>query len=100
MNLSVYRNPQERGLKPFRIRFRRPESAPIRSMLDEGFIYRNPERIQEATVWVKEASEIPQVLNFHFGIDWFGLERVNAQVTWGRTEVSPGVDRPNGEAPL
>jgi hypothetical protein len=76
VNLSLYSNPEERGLKPFPVRFRRPESAPIRSMLDEGFIYRNPERIQVAIVWANEASEIPQVLNFHDGIDWHGLERV------------------------
>src|SRR5437762_5846941 len=37
-------DPRAHGLTPYRVAFRRAESHPLRSMLDEGLWYRHPER--------------------------------------------------------
>lgn len=66
MHLSVWTNPRERNLTQFNVAFTLPESAPVPSMLDDGFVYRRPERRIEATVWAVDRQDVMNVLRYHY----------------------------------
>jgi hypothetical protein len=72
-HLSTYLNPRAAGLTPHRVQFTLKESAPVRSILDEGGIYRHPERLEEAIVWSQDEASIAEVLNYHYGRGWSSL---------------------------
>jgi hypothetical protein len=73
-HLSIYTNPREHGLTPYHVAFRRAESRPLPSMLDEGVVYRHPERTENAVVWAQNAQAIPDVLTYHYRGSWSDLE--------------------------
>lgn len=72
-HLATVLSPRAHGLTPYRVTFQRPQSPPLRSMLDEGLVYRHPERDEEAIVWAQEAAGIVAVLTYHYGQDWSDL---------------------------
>jgi hypothetical protein len=41
-HLSLFLNPRDHGLTPYLVTFTQGESAPVRSMLEEGMVYRHP----------------------------------------------------------
>jgi hypothetical protein len=63
-------HPQTHGLTPYRVAFRRAESHPVRSMLDEGVWYRHPEREETVIVWAPDAASIAAVLTYHYRDSW------------------------------
>ena len=73
-HVSILTNPREAGLKPYRVSVHRPESPPVRSILDDGIVYRHPERIETATVWAENEDNISEVLKYHYGTDWKDLQ--------------------------
>ncbi len=72
-HLSMVLYPRHAGLHPFHVRFSLPESALVRSMLDDGFRYRHPAREQEAIVWAQDSHGVDAVLTYHYGTQWHGL---------------------------
>jgi hypothetical protein len=66
-------HPREQGLTPYRVAFRRPESHPLRSMLEEGVWYRHPEREETAIVWAQDTASIAAVLTYHYRDSWSHL---------------------------
>jgi hypothetical protein len=74
LHLSKSLSPREAGLTAHHITFTLEQSAPVPSMLDEGVIYRHPERQQEAIVYAEDEASIPDVLNYHYRRSWNGLQ--------------------------
>jgi hypothetical protein len=66
-------HPRAQGLTPYRVAFRRPESHPLRSMLEEGVWYRHPEREETAIVWAQDTASIAAVLTYHYRDSWSHL---------------------------
>jgi hypothetical protein len=56
--------------------YKRPESSPVRSLLEEGVIYTHPERIETAVVWAENADAIAKVLSYHSRNNWSDLKRL------------------------
>jgi hypothetical protein len=56
------------------VAFRRAESHPLRSMLNEGVWYRHPEREETAIVWAQDAASIAAVLTYHYRNSWIHLQ--------------------------
>jgi len=77
-HLARVLHPRAHGLTPYRVVFRRAQSHPIRSILDEGLWYRHPEREETAIVWAQDEASIPQVLTYHYQHSWSHL-RVRAE---------------------
>ena len=77
-HLARVLHPRTHGLTPYRVVFRRAQSHPIRSMLDEGMWYRHPEREETAIVWAQDEASIPEVLTYHYQHSWSHL-RVRAE---------------------
>jgi hypothetical protein len=73
LHLATVLSPRAHGLTPYRVTFQRPHSPPLRSMRDEGIVYRHPERHEEAIVWAQETAGIVAVLTYHYGHDWSDL---------------------------
>jgi hypothetical protein len=73
LTLSICLYLREAGLKPYRVAFQRHQSAPVRSMLDEGVIYCHPARQEEAIVYAENEAGIPAVLDYHYLRGWSGL---------------------------
>ena len=72
-HLSVVLSPSVRdGLIPFYVQFYLKESAPLPSVFEEGLIYRHPERHEEAVVWAVSESEVFDILQYHYGNEWYG----------------------------
>jgi hypothetical protein len=72
-HLACVLDPRAHGLTPDRVAFRRAESHPLRSMLDEGLWYRHPERENTAIVWAQDAASIAAVLTYHYRDSWSHL---------------------------
>jgi len=72
-HLARVMHPREQGLTPYHVVFRRAQSHPIRSMLDEGMWYRHPEREETAIVWAQDAASIAAVLTYHYRDSWSHL---------------------------
>ena len=72
-HLACVMHPRARGLTPYRVMFRRAQSHPIRSMLDEGLWYTHPEREDTAIVWAQDAASIAAVLTYHYQDSWSHL---------------------------
>jgi len=70
IHLSIWSNPTERGLIPYRVTFWRKESEPLRSMLEEGVLYRVPEHYVHAIVYAENTTAIPHILDYHYGRTW------------------------------
>ena len=73
MHLSIWSNPREKGEKAFPVAFTLTVSAPVRSMLELGIVYRHPENRFRAIVWAKDAASIPDVLRYHYRERWKDL---------------------------
>ena len=84
IHLSMVINPHEAGLHPYDIAFHRPESAPVRSLLDEGLVYAHPARTERATVWADSTEAIADVLTYHYGNEWSDLRLLPKQQGQGR----------------
>lgn len=67
------------GLKPFHVQFSRPTSGALPSMLQEGVVYRHPERREDAIVWATSRDEVASVLTYHFERDWSDLKIVGIE---------------------
>ena len=72
-HLACVLHPRERGLTPYPVAFRRAQSHPLRSMLDEGLRYRHPEREETAIVWAQDEASIAEVLTYHYQHNWSHL---------------------------
>ena len=69
-HLARVLHPRAHGLTPYRVVFRRAQSHPLRSMLDEGLWYRHPEREDTAIVWAQGEASIAEVLTYHYQHSW------------------------------
>ena len=72
-HLACVLDPRAHGLTPSRVAFRRAESHPLQSMLDEGLWYRHPEREETAIVWAHDVASIAAVLTYHYRDSWSHL---------------------------
>ena len=72
-HLACVLDPRAHGLTPYHVAFRRAESHPLRSMLDEGLWYTHPERDETAIVWAQDAASIAAVLTSHYRDSWSHL---------------------------
>ena len=80
-HFSIEINPREAGLQPYPVAFTREESPPVTSMLEEGVWYTYPERHQHVIVWAKDEAAIAEVLTYHYGRSWHGLQRLLREPT-------------------
>ena len=80
-HLSIEINPREAGLQPYPVAFTREESPPVTSMLEEGVWYTHPERHEHVIVWAKDEAAIAEVLLYHYGRSWHGLQRLLREPT-------------------
>ena len=72
-HLSEWVNPREKGLTPYNVAFTLAKSAPLRSMLEVGIVYRHPECRINAVVWAKDQASIADVLRYHYRERWSDL---------------------------
>lgn len=54
----------------WRVTLARPESPPIRVLLQDGIVYRHPAREEVAIVWAPDLAGIYAVLEYHYHTDW------------------------------
>ena len=73
-HLACILHPRAHGLTPYRVVYKRAESHPVRSLLDEGLWYRHPEREETAIVWAQDAASLATVLTYHYRDSWRHLQ--------------------------
>ena len=69
-HLACVLHPRAHGLTPYRVVYKRAESHPVRSLLDEGLWYRHPEREETAIVWAQDAASLAAVRTYHDRDSW------------------------------
>src|SRR5712691_12665663 len=72
-HLSLFLNPQDHGLTPYRVTLTQCESHAIRSLRDEGVVYRHPEHTETVIVWAHDVGGIAAVLTYHYRHAWTNL---------------------------
>jgi len=69
-HLSIELDPRDHGLTPYRVTFKRAQSHPLRSMLDEDIWFSHPERTETAILWARDEEAISGVLTYHYQDTW------------------------------
>jgi hypothetical protein len=73
-HLACVLHPRAHNLTPYRVVYKRTESHPVRSLLDEGLWYRHPKREETAIVWAQDAAALATVLTYHYRDSWSHLQ--------------------------